>query len=202
MEMLQLVYIARISGERDKYIWEDMYCRSWDEIIGRMYLLKANVRFDNEDYEDALEDFEQALSLFAKDGVNKEYYFRALADKALVQCFLGEYDAALATFDQTLTMSHSSDKFYRNTMLNNRAAILVLTGAYSEALDALHEQLERHPKDSSELQFTLATCLLHMERYPESVAAYEQVITQRRFLERDEGLIAARQGRQPDWANL
>ncbi len=193
---------TRISGERDKYIWEDMYCRSWDEIIGRMYLLKANARFENEYYEDALEDFEQALSLFAKDGVNKEYYFRAMADKALVQCFLEEYDTALATFDQTLTLSHRSNKFYHNTMLNNRGAILVLTGAYSEARDALHEQLERNPDDSSELRFTLATCLLHMERYPEAIAAYEQVIAQRCFLERDEGLIAARQGRQPDWTNL
>ena len=108
MEICQLVYLTRISGERDKYIWEDMYCRSWDEIIGRMYLLKANARFENEYYEDALEDFEQALSLFAKDGVNKEYYFRAMADKALVQCFLEEYDTALATFDQTLTLSHRS----------------------------------------------------------------------------------------------
>jgi tetratricopeptide (TPR) repeat protein len=89
-------------------------------------------------------------------------------------------------------------------MLNNRAAILVLTGAYSEALDALHAQLERNPEDYSlhNLQFTLATCLLHLERYPEAVAAYEQVIAQRGHLPSNEGLIAARQGRQPDWSKL
>jgi tetratricopeptide (TPR) repeat protein len=202
MDMRQLVYLTRISEERDKYIWEDMYCRSWDEIIGRIYLLKANGRFENKYYKDALAAFEQALSLFAENGVNKEYYFRALADKALVQCFLGEYDTALATFDQTLTMRYSSDKFYHDIMLNNRAAILVLTGAYSEALEALHKQLERDTENNNELLFTLATCLLHMERYSEAIAAYEQVIAQRNFLKRDEGLIAARQGRQPDWANF
>ena len=202
MDMHQLVYLARISEERDKYIWEDMYCRSWDEIIGRIYLLKANGRFEKEYYKDALAAFEQALSLFAENGVNKECYFRALADKALVQCFLGEYDTALVTFDQTLTMRYSSDEFYRDIMLNNRAAILVLTGAYSEALDALRKQLERDTENNNELLFTLATCLLHMERYSEAIAAYEQVIAQRNFLERDEGLIAARQGRQPDWTNF
>jgi len=41
-----------------------------------------------------------------------------------------------------------------------------------------------------------------MERYSEAVAAYEQVITQDGRLYNDAGLIAARQGQQPDWANL
>ena len=54
----------------------------------------------------------------------------------------------------------------------------------------------------SYLRFTLATCLLHMERYSEAIAAYEQVIAKEGRLENDAGLIAARQGRQPDWASL
>jgi hypothetical protein len=52
------------------------------------------------------------------------------------------------------------------------------------------------------LQFTLATYLLHMERYPEAIAAYEQAIAQGCYEGWNEGLIAARQGRQPDWDSL
>ncbi len=212
--MLKLVYLTWISEERDKYIWEDLYDHPWDEIIGRMYLLKANqstrriyhlIR-DNEEvegsrYQDALADFEQAVLLLAKEGVDKSYYVRALSDKALTQCFLGQYDAALATIDQALAVSHKSADYYRDDMLNNRGAILVLTGAYSEALNALHAQLEQNPQDCY-LQFTLATCLLHMERYPEAIAAYEQVIAKEGRLENNAGFIAAHQGQQPDWANL
>ena len=207
--MLKLVYLTWLSEERDKYIWEDLYNHPWDEIIGRMYLLKANastrrvfylIRSNEEvkgcHYQDALADFEQALLLLAKDGVRNSYYVCALSDKALTQCFLGHYEAALATINQALTMSHNDDD-----ILNNRGAILVLAGAYSEALDVLHVQLEKNPQDSY-LRFTLATCLLHMERYSEAVAAYEQVIAKEGRLENDAGLIAARQGRQPDWANL
>ncbi len=198
MKVLQFVYLTRISEERYKHVWEDMECDSWDTTIGRMYLLKANESFEDKRYEDALAAFEQALSLFVKGGT---YYTRALADKALVQCFLKQYDAALATIDQILTMSDGFDEYYRDDILNNRGAILVLKGAYSEALDALREQLERHPKDD-ELQFTLATCLLLMECYPEAVAAYEQASALSSYPINKEGLIAARQGRQPDWDSL
>jgi tetratricopeptide (TPR) repeat protein len=213
IEVLKLVYLTWTSEERDKYIWEDLYDRPWNEIIGRMYLLKANQNAgrmylirDNQSvkdsrYQDALADFEQALSLLVKEDVDKSYYACALADKALTQCFLGQYDTALATINQALTASHNFDEYYHNDMLNNRGAILVLTGAYSEALNALYAQLSRNPQDSY-LRFTLATCLLHMERYSEAITAYEQVIAEDGHLEQNAGLIAACQGRQPDWANL
>jgi hypothetical protein len=42
METLKLVRFEWHPWERDKYIWEDLYASSWDEIIGRMYLLKAH----------------------------------------------------------------------------------------------------------------------------------------------------------------
>jgi tetratricopeptide (TPR) repeat protein len=116
--MLKLVYLTWLSEERDKYIWEDLYDHPWDEIIGRMYLLKANastrrvfylIRSNEEigdsNYQEALADFEQALLLLAKDGVMSSYYVSAMSDKALTQCFLGHYEAALATINQTLAMS-------------------------------------------------------------------------------------------------
>lgn len=200
MEILQLVYVQWLSHEREKYIWEDLYTHSWDEIIGRMYLLKAHQSIECRYYQDALTDFEQALSLLAKDGISirRGYYARALADKALVQCFLAQYDTALATLDQALTAANESDC---NDMLNNRGAILVLVGAFEEALNTLHTQLEQNPRHSW-LRFTLATCLLHLERYQEAVVAYEQVIAENGRLQKDAGLIAARHGQQPDWANL
>ena len=197
MDMHQLVYVEWISHERTKYIWEDLGEHPWDEIIGRIYLLKAHESVEESRYEDALTDFDQALSLLAK-GDARDYYARALADKSLVQCFLGQYDTALATLDQALAIDTRS---YQDLMLSNRGAILVLVGAFSEALNTLHAQVERHPRESWH-RFTLATCLLHMERYSEAVAAYEQVIAQDGRLYDDAGLIAARQGRQPDWANL
>ena len=86
-------------------------------------------------------------------------------------------------------------------MLNNRGAILVLVGAFEEALNTLHTQLEQNPRHSW-LRFTLATCLLHLERYQEAVVAYEQVIAEDGHLQNDAGLVAARQGQQPDWTNL
>jgi len=136
--------------------------------------------------------------LFAKDDVRGGYYARALADKALVQCFLTQYDAGLATLDQALAVA---DKSYHKMMLYNRSAILVLVGAFSEALNMLQARIDQNPQDTS-LRFTLATCLLHMERYSEAVVAYEQVIAKEGRLVDDAGLIAARRGQQPDWANL
>jgi len=175
-----------------------------------MYLLKAHESVEDKRYQDALADFEQAVLLLAKDGARKSFYARAQADKALTQCLLGQYDAALTAIDQALAVPYKPVEYYSHyeyyksdydDMLRHRVAILVLVGAYSEALDALHAQLEFNSQDSS-LRFTLATCLLHMERYPEAVAAYEHVIAQDGCLEKDAGLIAAHQGRQPDWANL
>ena len=131
METLQLVCWQWISEEREKYIWEDLYGRSWDEIIGRMYLLKAHDVMGRISYKAALADFEQALVLLAKQGVRQEYYVRALNDKALVQCFLAQYEAALATIDQALAVG---DKVYQDEVLANRGAILVLLGAFSYQL--------------------------------------------------------------------
>jgi tetratricopeptide (TPR) repeat protein len=215
---LQLVFLEPLSWERDKYVWQDRDGRPWDEIIGRMCLLKANEALEEEEYMDALAYFEQGLVFLAKDGVDRDYYVRALADKALVQCFLAEYEAALATIDQALAVSDESDEeddydedgdeddydeddeYDRDATLKNRGAILVLMGAYENALKALSMQLDKDPKNEY-LRFTWATCLLHLERYQEAIVAYEDAIAADSSLQR-EGLDAARLGQQPDWANL
>ncbi len=104
-----------------------------------------------------------------------------------------------ATIDQALAVE---DKSYQDKLLANRGAILVLLGAYSEALETLSAQLKKvDPQDSYCLRFTQATCLLHMERYKEAIAAYKKVIAAGVYLG-DEGLEAARLGQQPDWDNL
>jgi tetratricopeptide (TPR) repeat protein len=210
----QLMFLSSLSWERDKYVWQDFHDRPFDEIIGRMYLLKANEALECEEYVDALAYFEQGLVFLAKDGVGRRFYVRALADKALVQCFLAEYEAALATIDQALAVSDKSDEHGnggpyqynkvhehdRDAMLENRGAILVLMGAFSDALKTLSMQLDKNPKDKW-LRFTWATCLLHLERYQEAIVAYEEAIAEDSSLRR-EGLAAARLGQQPDWADL
>jgi len=198
---LQLLCLQWLSEERDKHVWEERYSHPWDEIIGRMYLLKAHNSVFDKDYGTALADFEQALVFFAKDGVDQVYYARALADKALVQCLLAQYQAALATIDQAIAVSDPSHQFDQMTMLNNRGAILVLVGAFPNALNMLSTQLDKDPKDE-DLLFTLATCLLHLERYHEAVVAYEQVITKDSHRGEDQGLVAARLGQQPNWTDL
>lgn len=197
METLKLVCLQWLSQERAKYVWQDFYCSSWDEIIGRVYLLKAHQAIEESHlYAEALADFEQALLLLAKDGVERRYYCHALADTALVQCFLGQYAAALAPIDQALALAGPRD---RDPLLDNRCAILVLTGAFAEALALLQARLEQSPQES-DLRFTLATCLLHLERYDEAVAAYEQARDSSSYDER--GLQAARRRQQPDWIKL
>ncbi len=110
----------------------------------------------------------------AKDGVRREYYSLALADKAVVQCFLGKYDEALLAIDEALVQpelySHNPD-----LIMDNRCSILVLAGAFEDALKLLQVWLDQHPKDD-DLRFSMATCLLHMERYDEAAAAYEQAM--------------------------
>ena len=197
MEKLQLVCLKPVSWEREKHVWEDRGSCVWDETIGRMYLLKANESLDDKNYTTALADFEQALVFLAREGVDQSYYARASADKALVQCFLGQYKTALETIDQALPITHQFD---RDAMLDNRGAILVLIGAFSDALNILSAQLDKNPKDEF-LRFTWATCLLHLERYQEAVVAYEQARASDSYLGK-EGLVAARLGQQPDWANL
>jgi hypothetical protein len=44
--------------------------------------------------------------------------------------------------------------------------------------------------------------LLHLERYDDAIAAYEQAIAEDSYYYDDEGLKAARRDQQPDWANL
>ena len=61
-------------------------------------------------------------------------------------------------------------------------------------------RLDLNPEDDS-LRLTLATCLLHLERYDEAVAAYEQAMAQG-YMHEDEGLKAARRRQLPDWARL
>ena len=158
---IQLVFLSLLSWERDKYVWQDRDSRPWDEIIGRMYLLKANEALEDEEYVDALAYFEQGLVFLAKDGIGRCFYVQALADKALVQCSLAEYEAALATIDQALAVSDESDEdddggpynynkvdeYDRDAMLNNRSAILVLMGAFPDALKTLSMQLDKDPKN-------------------------------------------------------
>ena len=126
MEILRVMDFDWVSHERDKYIWEDLYQHSWDEIIGRVYLLKAHCAVEENRYADAFSDFEQALVLFARDGVKRDYYYRALADKATVQCLLGQYQVALSTLDQALALT---GEFYHDTMVSNRNIILALVNA-------------------------------------------------------------------------
>lgn len=130
MEMIKLVVVQWQSCEREKHIWEDLYGSSWDEIIGRMYLLKAHTFVEDRDYRGALGEFEQALTLLSKDGVQRSYYCNALADKALIQCFLGQYKDGLATYEQALVLTERDDE--RDWLLDNRGAHLVLAGFYSE----------------------------------------------------------------------
>ncbi len=126
MEPLSVMDFDWVSHERDKYIWEDLYQHSWDEVIGRMYLLKAHCAVEESRYTDAIVDFEQALMLFTQEGVKRDYYYRALADKAVVQYLLGQYQAALSTLDQALVLT---SEFYRDTMVSNRNTILALVNA-------------------------------------------------------------------------
>jgi tetratricopeptide (TPR) repeat protein len=197
MEMINLVCVEWCSCERAKYIWEDFGGSStWDEIIGRMYLLKAHDIAEDGDYEEALVAFEAALKLLPQDGFRRDYYYKALADKALILCFLEQYEAGLALYDEALALA-ATDYRSGDWMINNRGAILVLTGAFSEALDLLQARLALAPKNDC-LRFTLATCLLHLERYDEAVAAYKQA----NFVAHPEGLEAARRRQQPDWDDL
>jgi tetratricopeptide (TPR) repeat protein len=199
MALLKLVNLDWHSQERSKYVWEDCHDSSWDEIIGRMYLLKAHEAIDADcRYTDILLDFEQALLLLARDGVRESYYALALADQALVQCFLAHYDVALSVIDQAIALAPSDE---HDQMMNNRCSILVLAGAYPDALNLLYSRLDQEPKEYS-LLFTLATCLLHLERYDEAKIAYEQVMKNEWYLYEEAGLNAARCGQQPDWDNL
>jgi len=198
MKTFQLVRLMWLAEEREKHIWEDLYSSSWDEIIGRMYLLKAYDTMSNAGYKASLADFKRALALLAKDEVCQDYYARALNDKALVLCFLGKTKVALEAIDQALAISDQSD---RTLILANRGAILVLAGAYEEALQTLTAQLTEDPEDQ-DLHFTQATCLLHMERYEEAITAYEKASAKKGHYRADEGLRAARLGKQPDWDAL
>src|SRR5579859_5577177 len=100
---IQLVFLQPLSWQREKHVWEDFYTQPWDEIMGRIYLLKANSMLLRKRYVDALADFEQASVHLTKCGVDcRDYYVRALADKALVQCLLAQYETALDTIDQAL----------------------------------------------------------------------------------------------------
>jgi|GEM_PF-2191744 tetratricopeptide (TPR) repeat protein len=204
METLQLVCLHWISEERDKYVWEDLYVHSWDEIIGRMYLLKAHSILEQTRhqrqrvyYKEALTALKQALTLLAKDEESEEYYYRALADKAVVQCYLGRYESVLSEIDEALS---KLGDFYQSILKSNRAAVLVLTGMFAQALTLLEQELHEHPEDT-DLQVTRATCLLHLERYDEACAAYEQAEKDYNLPDK-RGLLAARQHRQPDWGEL
>jgi tetratricopeptide (TPR) repeat protein len=112
-------------------------------------------------------------------------------------CFLGKTKVALEAIDQALAMSDQSD---RTRILANRGAILVLAGAYEEALQTLTAQLTEDPEDK-DLRLTQATCLLHMERYEEAITAYEKASAKGNHWA-DKGLGAARLGKQPDWDDL
>jgi tetratricopeptide (TPR) repeat protein len=192
MEILKLVYIQWLSCERDKYVWEDLYNSSWDEIMGRIYLLKAHDEIEHTQYAAALADFEQALLLLAKDTIRNHYVIHALADKATVQCILGQYQAALATFNQAVSLTPQPDEWLLQ--------MLVLAGTFTDALKVLEERLAQSPHDEYQ-RFTLAICLLHLERYQEAITNYEQALAGNRQLD-NVGLRAALQQRQPDWNKL
>ncbi|HEY1351333.1 MAG TPA: hypothetical protein VGF67_17060 [Ktedonobacteraceae bacterium] len=198
----KLVCMHWISAERTKYVWEDFSIRPIDEIVGRMYLLKAHdevddARFDKARYTKALSLFERALASLTEPAVNKDYYYRALADKALAQCLLGQTGAAVALFEEAYT---NLSEFYHFELKVNWAAALVLSGACAQAL-ALLDQEPHKASDREDIMLIRAACLLQMERYDEAIVAYEQIHRNYR-LHNSRGLEAARGHRQPDWDHL
>ncbi|HLZ58129.1 MAG TPA: tetratricopeptide repeat protein [Ktedonosporobacter sp.] len=204
MEIIKLVWLDYLSIERDKYIWEHLYARSWDLIIGRIILLKAHY---SDDYEDALDAFDDAIEYLQKAVDGHGYSERAMNDKAITLCRLEQYEQALATIDQALEQIKARDEFIRRDyiteIMKNRAAILILNGKYDEALESLQALLKQEPEDSL-LQFNLAACLLRQEKYDEALVAYKQFkkLTQRRDINYDPGLEAAKLRQQPDWEEL
>jgi tetratricopeptide (TPR) repeat protein len=198
----KLVGLHLISEERTKYVWEDFDCRPLNEIIGRIYLLKAHeelnqpwsTMLDKDRYTNALALFERALASLAEPGVNEEYYYRALADKAVLQCLCGQARSAVALFEKACAYLTS---FYHTELKLNLAAALVLDGAFVQALALLDQELDE-TCDRKSLILIRANCLLHMERYDEAIVAYERLHDKHELLD-SRGLEAARQHRQPDW---
>jgi tetratricopeptide (TPR) repeat protein len=127
------------------------------------YILKGDVLYDLERYEEALTDYEQALQLDPENPYT--YIFKGQALDGLER-----YEEALATYEEALQYI-PDDAFVQGC----RSITLYELERYEEALVACERSIELDPNDRF-THFHKGLILYALDHTEEALAAYEQAI--------------------------
>lgn len=127
------------------------------------WLMAGNAAYDAQRFEEALQNYEQALSLDAN-------YVAAYIGKGLALRSLMRFEEALLAYARATHIDPSDPVAY-----NNKSRVLILLEWYSEALRAAEQAIELNPNYAL-AYYNKGYALGEMKRYEEELAAYERVI--------------------------
>ncbi|CAF3416148.1 unnamed protein product, partial [Rotaria sp. Silwood2] len=124
--------------------------------IGRVHFMKQN-------YDEAIEHFQEAYDILIKSGVEQCHLTKLLSEIALVFGDKGEYDKALECFLTDLKYNKESlEPDYQRiaSTIHNIGTIYLQTGQYDRALEKFLECLETKQKLYSADHLEIGNCLM------------------------------------------
>lgn len=127
------------------------------------WLAEGNAAYDAQRFEEALQYYEQAISL---DGS----YAAAFIGKGLALRSLMRFDEALLAYERATQLDPSDPVAY-----NNKSRVLILLDWYGEAVRAAEQAIQLNPNYAL-AYYNKGYALGELKRYEEELAAYEQAI--------------------------
>ncbi|HEY6064125.1 MAG TPA: tetratricopeptide repeat protein, partial [Chitinophagaceae bacterium] len=145
------------------------------KINARSYIIRADCRYELNDYRAALDDFESALTYYSD-------YYSDNKEKAGIYYMMGRskhslsrYSAAISDYNSALTYNYEEPGY----VYWNRGACYYESGKYKEADDDYSKAIDRisASEDLSTLYANRGDCKAMLEDYPAAYSFYERAIS-------------------------
>lgn len=157
------------------------------ELLSEQWVYEGNIHFYREQYEDALKDFERAISF---DQTNASAYIgqgEALNQLTSIHPFPVDerYEKALAAFGQAISLDKTNARAYvgKGRALFNINAPILEEKEGSQIWEALEQAISLDPKNA-DAYIVQGDAFTAIERYEKAISAYEKAIEVSTFFNR------------------
>jgi tetratricopeptide (TPR) repeat protein len=130
------------------------------------YFDRGNSYFNNEEYDNAIKAYSQAISIYAE-------FFDAYHNRGLAYYKKGKYEEAISDFSRVIGKNPQSVQDY-----NSRALAYLKTGQFTYAVDDYSKVISMSP-NSAEAYHNRGIAYANSGKYDEAIDDYNKVISMR-----------------------